>query len=581
MANNTYQVPGVYVSQSGTSLNTSSTTSLNIALVADVVVTGTATDTFYNVPSNGASIGALSTPMVINSGSVTPVVTWLNGTVTITGTAGTSYTLSTSGSTTSISTVGATTTSTTITSVTGNGTTWTYSGSSNNITLIGQNVTVTSLTGTSSGFNGTFPLYSSTGNTFTVLNTTLSGNGATGLTSGSGTQYVGATGTVSVSYSHQFGGYGTFTSYTQMGNLFGPPVSGSTINSSVSLAAYLAFLNGAYSVSVLPVARVSSSGISTASDSDWVRAFTPVTAGSDITRLGNLVGVDVVNPLYGFTTNGVLQSSVSGNTVGSGINNYLNAMASYGTYQRAFLGIDGTSNQITSNNIQAFVSGFNNTRATVVYPGSVIFNPGINPANGNTNTTVAVPGYYLASAVAGVFVGQPNVATPVTNKVVNGFVSIPNQISLLDAQSSYLPYGVSVVRQKRDGNLWILQGLTTNVSTWLTQEISINAIGDQLAREIKNALDTSGVTGSPMTPSTISAAVGTVHSTLINLVSSGLIQSYNNLEYLVNPASPTTLNISFQYAPTYPINYLQVTFSLNTQTGQINYGNNPSNNTTY
>jgi len=68
-----------------------------------------------------------------------------------------------------------------------------------------------------------------------------------------------------------------------------------------------------------------------------------------------------------------------------------------------------------------------------------------------------------------------------------------------------------------------------------------------------------------------------VQGTLINAKASGLIQSYQNLNYTVNPANPTTVNITFQYSPTYPINYIQTTLSLNTQTGTVITNNTQSN----
>ena len=117
----------------------------------------------------------------------------------------------------------------------------------------------------------------------------------------------------------------------------------------------------------------------------------------------------------------------------------------------------------------------------------------------------------------------------------------------------------------------------TNVNNWFTAEVSINAIGDRLANQIKSDLDNSFLVGGPLTKNTSAAVLGTVQATLTNAVSNGLIQSYQNLALTTNPATPTTVNVTFQYAPTYPISYIQVTLSLNSQTGQITYGNAQSN----
>ena len=482
MAN--YQVPGVYVTQSGTSLVSVNPTNLNIAIIADQPTSGTGTDTFYNiVATSGVTIGALSIPTVVT------------GTVSLT---------------------------------------WTSGGSG----TVGTNFNLSTISG------------------ITYLTTS-------GVTAASGYP----SGTVTANYSHNWGAYGNYTSYNAVVNAIGLPVSGTTVTNPAVLAAQFAFQNGARTVSILPVARASNSG--NATSTDWKNVFTISGASSNSTFLSNLVGVDVIVPLYGFTA--------GFDTVATGINNYLNIQATAGNYQRGFLGVDGTATNVTAATMSGIAGGFNSTRVSVVFPALLNYNPGLNTTTGLSNTTFNIPGYHLAAAIAGVFVGQPDVSTPVTNKQVVGFNDIPNQISEVDAATNYLPYGVLTVRKKRDGNFWILHGLTTNPSNWLTQEISINAIGDRLARLIRVDLENSFLVGSPLTKNTSSAALGTVQGTLTNALSNGLIQSYQNLALSLNNVSPTTLFVTFQYAPTYPINYVQATFSLNTQTGQVIYGNAQSN----
>ena len=126
-----------------------------------------------------------------------------------------------------------------------------------------------------------------------------------------------------------------------------------------------------------------------------------------------------------------------------------------------------------------------------------------------------------------------------------------------------------------------MHGLTTNTTSWLTSEISINAIGDALTKQIKNDLVNSQLIGGALTNVTSAAAIGVVQASLTAALANGLIQGYQNLSLAVYPATPTTVNITFQYAPTYPINYIQTTLSLNTQTGTVISQNTQSNLVTY
>lgn len=512
-----YQIPGVYVTQSGSQLTAVNPTNINIMLLADQPVPGVTTDTFNGViATSGVNIGQLTIPMVNTTTTGTYstfsgyTVTWVSGSTTVTGTYGTNFTI------------------------------------------------------------------------YTAPNTPSSYLSTSGITVGvSGVP----SGTISVTYGHNWGAYGTYYDFNSLSNTIGSSVSGTTITNPAVLAAQLAFQNGANTVQVLPVARISSSGTAIASVADWTRALNSAGTGNDPTYLSNFNGVDVIVPLYGFVnasgTNIGQIITYGGGTVAQALTSYLANQFNVAKYQRAFVGIDGTANQVTTSQMQALASGFGGstagTRVTLVYPTTINYNPGLNTNTGLTNVNFNIPGYYLAAALAGTFVGQTEVSTPITNKIVNGFNYIPNQISLTDASTNYLPFGITTVFQKRDGNLWCLQGLTTNVTNWLTQEISINAVGDRLAERIMNDLLNSFLIGGPLTAKTSGAALGTVQSTLTNAVSTALIQSYQNLQYSVNPSNPTTINITFQYSPTYPINYIQVTFSLNTQTGNVLSSNAQSN----
>jgi hypothetical protein len=411
------------------------------------------------------------------------------------------------------------------------------------------------------------------GNSFTI--STISGISfltTSGITA-TGSNAI-PSGTLSLQYGHFWGAYGRYTSQNAVTTAIGPAISGTSIVNPAVLASQLAFQNGASVVSIVPVVRLS--GTSTASDTDWKNTFTPVSGGSNPIFLAN-TPADVIVPLHPLTSSGAMTSATAG-TVASGIANYISTQTSYGVYQRAFLGIDGTTAQTTVSGYQTLANSFSTSRVSVVYPPVVNFNPGLNTTNGLSNATINIAGYYMAAALAGLFVGQqPDVSTPITNKQVIGFNDIPNQINLTDAQSSYLPYGVLVVRKKTDGNFWVLHGITTDVSTWLSREISISAIGDRLTQLIRSDLVNSYLVGGPLTKNTSAAVLATVQATLTNALSNGLIQGYQNLSFATNPATPTTITVNFQYAPTFPINYIQANVSLNTQTGQVVYGNAQSN----
>ena len=97
-----YQVPGVYVTQSGTALTAINPTNINILLLADQPVAGANTDTFNNViATSGVNLGQLTVPMVNTTTTGTYstysgyTVTWVSGSTTVTGTYGVNFSINT------------------------------------------------------------------------------------------------------------------------------------------------------------------------------------------------------------------------------------------------------------------------------------------------------------------------------------------------------------------------------------------------------------------------------------------------------------------------------------------------------
>lgn len=470
-----------------------------------------------------------------------------------------------------------------------------YVQQTNNAALVSVNSTALNICIVSSGTlpNATttekFQTTTSGAQTFTLAQSSAIGsslamtNNSTGATVASGSMGVTPTGSWTVSgttlttsgfstntwlnatYNYPSAAFNTvyqFSDFNTLQNTFGAPftyISGTaSVNSPISLASYLAFQNGAQLISCVLVSGGSADN------------FFSVISGA-ITNAGS--AIDVLVPLCYDTQ---YNTAVTSSGLYPAISNWLNAQANNGIYQRAFLGLDSTVTAGGSvntqggllNTVKNIAASIPNQRLALVAPDQITINPGLNSATGLATGTVNIAGYYLAAALAGTFVGQTDVYIPITRKQVNGFSSIPNQISTADS-NSLQAYGSTVVRQERDGTMYVRHGLTTNTTNWLTQEISISAIGDRLADRVQSALEQSGIIGGVMTPNTLATLQTIVASVLIQAQTDNLIQSYQNLTYVVVP--PTSVNVTFQYSPTYPLNYVNVNFSLNAQTGSLQY----------
>lgn len=377
-------------------------------------------------------------------------------------------------------------------------------------------------------------------------------SGVTTFTTISGSSFVYDSTYLQASYTYTTvspGSLYTFSDYNSAANVFGQPFvySGSTpvVNSPASLAAFLAFQNGAPQVSLYNI--VSTSG----STSDF------------LTAIQSFAGVDSFDLLVPLVYDSAYNSGSSG-PLYDGISNFLNAQANNGIFQRAFVGLDNSTAGSFFIPIN-IANDLGNSRISVVNLPTVNYNPGFNSSTGTTTGVISINGYYVAAALAGMWASRaPQV--PLTNKSVAGFVGISNQLSS-SQETTQQSYGVLVVAQKRNGTMYVRHGLTTDTSNWLTQEISINTVGDYVAKNFKTNFINSNLIGQALTTSVFSAINDLTVGLLSELQTSGVIMGYTGLNVVQDPNNPTRVLVSFLYSPTIPLNYINVTIAINTANG--------------
>lgn len=353
---------------------------------------------------------------------------------------------------------------------------------------------------------------------------------------------------VNVTYRYTDPTYYAVAQYRDYGSLrdaYGEPFTTSgTINSPLSLGAYLAFANGADVVFAVPV---QASG-STPTNSEFTTAIDSLLAEEQ---------VNVVVPLTGSA--GVI----------SALKTHCEVSAiAQDIYRRGIVGLDGTASSVTVSNLISQAESLASERMTLVAPAVLTFDWGGEP--------VSVGGQYLAAAVAGRQASIP-AQEPLTRKTIVGFSDIPNQppkTSILSMQES----GVLVVYRRRDGVMYVKHGLTTKTArkspingNIYTQEISIVTARDRLRELIRNELDESGVVGSAIDDLTPDIVMGVVGGSLEHAKDSGLISDYSGLSYTFPSGSPSTMEITFMYKPTMPLNYILVRFAFDTTNGQVSF----------
>lgn len=386
-------------------------------------------------------------------------------------------------------------------------------------------------------------------NTVTVQ--AVDGGGITG-TVGGGQGDNPSQGWVNISYQYTGPDYYqpyNFNSYDAVTTMYGQPYnSDGSINSPLSLGALLAFANGAPQITAT---AVYSETPQSPTNSDWSNTINSLQSESQI---------DVYIPLTG--TLAVLES----------LDSFVTLQQGNGTYCRGFVGHDGITNP---SDVAPITQDFDFQRMTVCSPS--IFNV----QTGVVAGVIPIGGQYAAAAVGGLFASQVGTQVPLTWKTLTGFYNIPNQVSQ-QLQVQQQMSGILVILQRRDGTIIVKHGLTTDMTNFLTQEISVQASQDKLYQLIDDTLLAQGLVGSVLNAATANSVVGSVVTALSNAIGAGLISNYSGLQYQVPVGQPTTINVRFQYQPSLPLNYIQVQFGIDTSTGSTAFSSTatPFNNAT-
>lgn len=377
-------------------------------------------------------------------------------------------------------------------------------------------------------------------------------NSTTTVTKTSGGKIETAYPSVTVSYQYTDASYHAlnfFEDYTSIADTYGPaldPTSGALV-SPLTFAAGVSVINGAnqiYAIALNPVTGTVAQ--------QFADAYQTLSA--------NNVNVNLVVPLF----DGVTDQAAIGGMLAT-LNAALQADANKGVLRMAVTGLDsGYTGSIA--NVAALASGISSSRIVLAYPNALEY------YNGVLNATQTVDGYYLAAAYAGVLAKQ-DPQMPLTHKVVQGFSGITASVlkTLTPTNKDTLAKGgVAVVEPDRAGRLRVRHGLTTDYAGGiLNREISLVRAQDALYNLLQDTMENSGLIGIPIDDTTalrVKSIVSGALETAKN-ATSGLITDYNSLAVRQqSPPSgdPTVIDVRFAYKPPWPLNYILVSFTVDT-----------------
>lgn len=348
----------------------------------------------------------------------------------------------------------------------------------------------------------------------------------------------------------------TFDDYSLLTNTYGPPLSdvlgdAQPVNSPLTLAAKVAFENGAGSVIALPVQH--------AADGDWQAEYA---AAYDKLTTDHRVSVLVVV----FPDDQV--------TTGTELSNFMLSLRShcekaaangYGRMALATGGVDFDESAFPFENVATTVA---NRRVVAVYPTRA------NMLNPSTGQVMEVSGGYLAAALGGRLVYN-SVEQSLTRQALASFSSLPasvRQQMTLAFKNTLSSNGVCVVETDRTNRLLCRHGVTTDPSSLVTREISLVRIADVLLQDIQVGMDNSGLIGGPINEDMVATVQGTLMGLLEQEVAEDVILAYGDVtvrQAALPGGDPSVIQCQFTYKPAIPLNYITVQFALDLTTGVV------------
>lgn len=357
-----------------------------------------------------------------------------------------------------------------------------------------------------------------------------------------------------VSYQYKPIGYDRpriFTSPSDVQGIYGPAMTSGVdpstpgynpINSPLTLAAEIAFANGAGEIMVVPL-------------------DIPASASSEAVKSALLAGYSAISGDYSSTIVVPLTDGLDAGDAVSAASDLRGHVASASASGYYRVGIYGPPLTFTESPVTIVQAGATYSRLILAYASA----EGMIYRSNATGQRVTLGHQYLAAAYGGRMAADP-VQQSLTRRVVAGFVDIAGTLNFT-TKNTYSAAGVALTERDRSGRIIIRHGTSTDRSNLVASEPSVTRARDIMVGLIQTGLDNSDLIGSPMDENTPMSVKSIVAGVLEYCDANNVIVAYDNLQVRVQSLNPSVVEVRFQYRPSFPLNYIMVNFAIDLNTG--------------
>ena len=305
----------------------------------------------------------------------------------------------------------------------------------------------------------------------------------------------------------------------------------------VSLAAYLAFINGAIVIGINQIAKQPGSNV--ASVTDYVSAIDDLTA-----PLPGGISPDFITPLIGSSLDLFRRLSI-----------HLDIMSSP-RFQSERTAIVGVTSGTAPETVKTWAQSLSAQRMRIVYPDAVTIT--LTDQLG-INTEYLIDGYFMAAALVGQIVRTTSdVASPWTRKQLFGFTELARKLNVVE-KNEIAQSGVTVMDENLP-QIRVRQGFTTDMTNVITRTPTIIQISDEVQQRARSVLGR--FIGTKFLRTVIGRVEGELSTMLKGAQEEQIISAFTGVSAQVSPDDPTALEAEAYYAPIFPLLYIFVTFHL-------------------
>lgn len=345
-----------------------------------------------------------------------------------------------------------------------------------------------------------------------------------------------------------------FSDYATLAKTYGQGLNnvagGDTVVSPLSLAAKVAFENGASRVMAVAVNH------NTASWRDDFAAAYALTATDH--------RVSILVPIF---PEGESDTGAEMNSLMTDLRLHVDETAANGFGRIVLTSAASTYDDVTDP-FEDVATSVANKRIVAVYPTRyTIYNPDL-------GQNVEVGGGYMAAAMGGRLVLN-EVQRGLTRQVMNTLTGIPAIVRQKMSRAfmdNLAQNGVTVIETNRSNRLVVRHGLTTDMSSLTTREISLVRVADVLLADIQVGLENAGLIGSPIDDEMSTQVKANVIGILEAEVANQVIVTYTGVavrQQALPNGDPSVIDVQFSYKPAVPLNYITVSFALDLNSGVV------------